>query len=901
MEDCRPSFSHLTSKRTRPAGFLPALMIKVLAACFAVCLPSDASAQSSRATGDLISPRGGSGKTGSRVKRSQRAQVNAAALKQATLNINLFPDRKTVAIRDREEKTAKGGRIWIGRILGEPLSRVTFAENGGVVAGSIEMPRYGGSELFELAPTTAGDYTISEVQMSGDVCPVVVPTGQVPPGGGAPPVAGDGSVAVIDILVVYSSASRTAYGQAGIEAMIQAAVADANTAYLNSQISATLNLKAMVETPYVEDGSISNALARLQAPADGYMDEVHALRETYAADIVSLVCEDSTSAGIGYVMTTPSASFAPYAFNVVFSGALSGLTLPHEIGHHMGCQHNRENSSSPGAFPYAYGMRRCTTDGTGFRTVMSYYCSDAPRIPYFSTPNLQFNGFPLGIAEETDPANSSDNARCINNTAATVAAFRGTAATAPVPAAPSSLTATVLSSAQVNLSWTDVATNETGFRVYRSVNSSVWAELANVPSGTTVLADTTVMASNTYYYKVVSYSSAGTSMDSNVALATTPAMPKPAAPASLVATAVSSAQINLSWADTSTNEDGFCVERSTDGANFSALTNLGVNATSFSDTGLTSSKKYYYRLYAFNSGGASSYTSIVSATTQAPVPVPAAPSTLALTVSGSFAIALSWRDNSTNETGFSIERSTNGTSFTAVGTVAAGVKTYTSSGLAPATKYYFRVAAYNAGGSSAYTSVVSATTAALPGPPAAPSALAVTVVSTSSLKLGWKDNATNDKGFEIERSADNVTFVRITTTAASVITFSDTGLTAATKYYYRLRAYNDGGYSSYTTVASGTTASPPPPPAAPISLTLTVKSSSQISLAWTDKSTNETGFKIERSTNGTTFTQIATVGAGVKTYSSTGLTTKTKYYYRVRAYNTGGDSAYTNTASATTP
>ena len=93
---------------------------------------------------------------------------------------------------------------------------------------------------------------------------------------------------------------------------------------------------------------------------------------------------------------------------------------------------------------------------------------------------------------------------------------------------------------------------------------------------------------------------------------------------------------------------------------------------------------------------------------------------------------------------------------------------------------------------------------------------------------------------------------------------------------------------------------PPPPPVAPITLALTVKSSSHISLAWSDKSSNETGFKIERSLNGTTFTQIASVGAGIITYTDTGLTTKIKYYYRVRAYNLGGNSAYTTIVSATT-
>jgi Bacterial Ig domain/Fibronectin type III domain len=111
---------------------------------------------------------------------------------------------------------------------------------------------------------------------------------------------------------------------------------------------------------------------------------------------------------------------------------------------------------------------------------------------------------------------------------------------------------------------------------------------------------------------------------------------------------------------------------------------------------------------------------------------------------------------------------------------------------------------------------------------------------------------------------------------------------------------NDGSANSTTATVFITVNGPTAIPAAPTALAATVISRSQINLAWTDNSITETGFMIERSANGTSWTQIATVGANVRTYSSTGLSANKTYYYRVRAYNAVGYSPYSNTASAKT-
>ncbi|MCI0339069.1 MAG: Ig-like domain-containing protein [Acidobacteria bacterium] len=134
------------------------------------------------------------------------------------------------------------------------------------------------------------------------------------------------------------------------------------------------------------------------------------------------------------------------------------------------------------------------------------------------------------------------------------------------------------------------------------------------------------------------------------------------------------------------------------------------------------------------------------------------------------------------------------------------------------------------------------------------------------------------------------------TTAPYEYTWSnvDTG-----NYTLRAKATSDNGAYTYSGSVNITVYDVLP--SAPSDLTAAASSSSQIDLSWTDNSPNENIFRIERSTNGTSFAQIGSVGAGVTTYSDTGLTANTIYYYRVRANNSAGNSAYTNTASATTP
>jgi hypothetical protein len=189
-------------------------------------------------------------------------------------------------------------------------------------------------------------------------------------------------------------------------------------------------------------------------------------------------------------------------------------------------------------------------------------------------------------------------------------------------------------------------------------------------------------------------------------------------------------------------------------------------------------------------------------------------------------------------------------------------------------------------------------------PPNPPSALTADATACQQITLGWTDNSKNETGFKIERSIDGGhTYQQIDRVGANVTSYVS-NLTKDGLRYYRVRSYitvNGVDYNStYSNIANATAASCLPPPAAPTNLTATAVSSNQINLSWTDHSNNETGFKVERSRLGRSFRQIATVRANVTRYADIGRHRSTTYRYRVRAYNAGGNSAYSNIASATT-
>ena len=186
------------------------------------------------------------------------------------------------------------------------------------------------------------------------------------------------------------------------------------------------------------------------------------------------------------------------------------------------------------------------------------------------------------------------------------------------------------------------------------------------------------------------------------ALMTVPAntLAAPAAPATLRAVAASGTHVDLSWKDQSNNELGFDIERSTDGVTYYLTDTVGAAQVSYSDLTVQPGHTYFYRVRAYNPGGSSAYAPSTSVATPA-VTLPKAPSSLtAKALATGKGVSLAWKDNSTNEDGFQIERQTS-SGWQPLATVAANSKTFTdASAAAQRTTYTYRVLAFNVAGRS---------------------------------------------------------------------------------------------------------------------------------------------------------------------------------------------------------
>jgi fibronectin type 3 domain-containing protein len=268
--------------------------------------------------------------------------------------------------------------------------------------------------------------------------------------------------------------------------------------------------------------------------------------------------------------------------------------------------------------------------------------------------------------------------------------------------------------------------------------------------------------------------------------------------------------------------------------------------------------------------------------------VPAAPIGLAA-VAGNAQITLNWTASS-GATGYYVKRSTTtGGPYTQIATQAPA--NYINAGLTNGTKYFYVVSAYNSAGQSANSAEINATPV-LP-PPAAPAGLAATP-GNAQVSLTWTASS-GATSYHVKRSTTSGTEAQIS--APTATSYTDTGLTNGTKYFYVVSAVNSGGESANSAEVSAAPTAPATPPATPTGLQAT-GGNAQVSLSWT-ASAGADSYNLKRSTTNGGPYSTAVASPTATSYTDTSLTNSTTYYYVVSAVNTAGQSANSAQASAT--
>ena len=448
------------------------------------------------------------------------------------------------------------------------------------------------------------------------------------------------------------------------------------------------------------------------------------------------------------------------------------------------------------------------------------------------------------------------------------------------------LKVSTVSADQIQLTWIDISNNESGYRIERKTGTGNYTEIATVGENVTRYNSVGLTENTIYTYRIRAYHGTKKAHYSNELTATT----RLNKPASLTAESVLGKQINFTWTDNSAHETGYKIERKSAASGYVEIAKVGANVTSYNSVGLTEQTPYSYRVRAYNAVGNSSYSNEINSITTI-----CTPGTLETTAISTTQIDLSWTDNSGREIGYKIERKAGNGNYTEVATVGANVTRYSDTGLMLSTTYTYRVKANAASVESAYSNESTATTFL-----AAPTRFLAAVASSSEVYLSWTDNSNNETGFVIERkqgiqSSDN-SYAEVVRVGANVTSYHNTGLNENTFYTYRVRSYSAVTTSNHSDVYTALTWL-----SKPTTLSTTTLSTTRIDLSWTDNSSHETAYKIERKAGNGSYVEIARLGANVTHYSdAAGLTESTTYTYRVKADGFSNESAYSNQIAVST-
>jgi fibronectin type 3 domain-containing protein len=469
------------------------------------------------------------------------------------------------------------------------------------------------------------------------------------------------------------------------------------------------------------------------------------------------------------------------------------------------------------------------------------------------------------------------------------------------PTVPGNVVATAASSQRVTLTWS--ASTDSGgvgsYLVFWGLSPAALIQMGRTAGTITSYTSYPLTGGTTYYYGVAADKSGNVSLMSAIVPVSTP-MP-PAAPASVAATAASAAKIGLTWSAAASGGLPVQYYHVFRGSSASSLSQVAAVAqTSYADVSLNPATAYYYAVEAVDTGAdLSPMSAIVSATTPAP---PSAPANLVATPFSTGKISLTWSAAASGGLPIQNYHVYRGTTSSNLSQVAVVMQTsYTDSTVTAGAKYYYAVAAADAGMDLSPMSAI--VPVAVPSAPLAPAQLLATPVSTAKISLTWSAPASGGlpiRNYRVFRGATASNLTQVATVAQPA--YTDAAGSPATRYYYAVQAADTGGDLSAmsATVSANTLALP----SAPTNLAATAPFKIQVSLTWTAAQSGMplASYTIFRGSSPSSLTSLKVAAATQTSANDTTVTPGTAYYYGIQAKDTGGNiSPMSAVVAVTTP
>jgi hypothetical protein len=372
-----------------------------------------------------------------------------------------------------------------------------------------------------------------------------------------------------------------------------------------------------------------------------------------------------------------------------------------------------------------------------------------------------------------------------------------------------------------------------------------------------------------------------------------PCLRLPASPGGLDAAEVRPNEVLLLWNDNSSNETRFELQGAPEGEPLRTLATVGVDVTQVRLTGLNGCATYRFQVIACNEFGCSGPSRPVLAL-QIPGPSPLAPSNLRVCNAWETVLDLCWNDNAPNESGFEIQRSTDGVNFTTIDTTTANDHSYRDRGLSPTQTYWYRVRAADCTGRypSAFAGPIQ--TRLNCRTPAAPSNFNICNNFENALDVCWSYDGTNHEAFQLQRSVAGGPFQDLVPALdRNARSYRDLNLQTGVQYAYRIRAFRCSGATNSTwagPISSTPNCRTPAPPSNP---RVTEVWSQRVQICWNDNATNETGYAIDILRPGQEWAVYRNDLSSDTTCANVeSLLPSTSYRLRVYAFRPCGVSAY---------